>query len=503
MAEKNRASALAIVEEVTAGTYVAPTVGSQFIALQEGFSFSPNFQVLDNEEIRSSIGRSKSIQGLESPEGSFSHYLRHSGVEGTAPGFGPLLEAVIGSTSSNATERSTDVGSTVSVVNLAAGGGDFARGKAILLKDGTNGYSIRPVDSVATNALTLGFDLSAAPASGIGAGKCVNYTPVDTGHPSLSMTLYRGNGGAIEAIAGSRLTEMAISVQAGELINASFSFAGTKYFFNPIEITSTTDSLDFTNDNGTFVATIPSQTYRDPHELAQAVSDAMNSADPLETHTCVYIDATGRFRISCTGTVLSLLWNTGANNAQDIGGKLGFSTAADDTGVAATTGYTSDNAIVLSNVITPAYDSADPQAAKNNEVFIGDSDDITCFCASTMDLTVSNEVQDVECVCAESGVQDKVYNSRSVEAVIVGILERYDADKFRKYRANSTVKFLYNFGSKSGGNWVAGQCASVYIPSASISAFELGDNNGLVTMNITISAFVDSSGNGEFYLNFL
>ena len=81
MAEKNRASSLAIVREVTSGTPVAPTAGTDFIALQEGFSLNPNFQTLENAEIRSSIGLSKLIQGLESPEGSFDHYLRHSGVD--------------------------------------------------------------------------------------------------------------------------------------------------------------------------------------------------------------------------------------------------------------------------------------------------------------------------------------------------------------------------------------------------------------------------------------
>ena len=503
MAEKNRASALAIVKEVTAGTYVVPSTGTEFIALQEGFSFSPNFQTLENGEIRSSIGRSKSIQGLESPEGSFDHYLRHSGVEGTAPSYGPLIESVLGSVSSNGTERLTGAASTVSVVKLASGGSDFARGKAVLVKDGTNGFSIRPVLSVSTNDLTLGFNLANAPASGIGVGKCVNYAPANEGHPSLSMTLYRGNGGAVEAVAGARISEMAISVAAGELVNASFSFEATKYFFDPITITSSTDTLDFEDDDGVVAATIPAGTYRDPHELAAAVTSAMNTANGTETALCVYLDASGKFKITSTGTLLSLLWNTGANTAQTIGGKLGFVTASDDTGTAAATGYTSDNAIVLANVIVPTYDSADPQAAKNNEVLVGDADDLTCFCASSADITITNEIVDVECVCAESGVQDKVYSLRTIEIALVGVLERYDADKFKKYRANEDVQFLYNFGSKSGGNWVAGKACSIYVPSASVSAFELGDNNGLVTMEITIAPFVGTTGLGEFYINFL
>lgn len=501
MAEKNRSSVLAIVEEVTAGTPVAPSSGTQFIALQEGFTFAPNFEQLENAEIRASIGVSKSIQGLETPTASFDHYMRHSGVEGQAPGFGPLLEAAMGSSSANATERVTAGGSTVSQVNLTAGGGDFARGKAVLVKDST--YSIRPVDSVSGNNLTLGFDLPSAPAAGISVGKCVNYAPANEGHPTLSLWLYRGNGGAIETLAGSRVSSMAMNVAAGQLINASFSLEGTKYFFDGINIAATDIYLDFTSDNGTFAAQVTAQLYRDPHELAAAIASAMEAADPLETYTVVYQDADGKFKITSSSTVLSLLWNTGANTANTIGDKIGFSTAADDTGAGGTVGYTSDNAISLANAITPSYDSADPQAAKNNEVLLGDANDLSCFCVSSMDITLTNEIQNVECVCAESGVQEKIFNRRTVEASMVAVLTRYDADKFKKYRSNEDVKFLFNFGSKSGGNWVPGQACSVYMPSATVSAFELGDLNGVVTMQITVRAYVDSTGAGEFYLNFL
>lgn len=502
-AEKNRSSQLAVVQEVTSGTIVAPSAGTEFIALQEGFSFEPNFQQLDNAEIKASIGVAKSIQGLEEPQGSFDHYLRHSGVEGQAPGFLPLLESALGSSSVNGTERLTAAASTVSVVKLAAGGGDFARGKAVMVKDGTNGYAIRPVHSVSTNDLSLGFDLAAAPAAGLGVGKCVNSSVANEGHQPLSMWLYRGNGGAIEAIAGCKVSELSISIKAGELINASYSFQGTKYFFNPIEILAADRFLDFTDDTGTFAAQVTAQMYRSPVELAAALKAAMDSANPLIAHNVQYLSSTGKFKITAAGTVLSLLWNTGANTANTIGDKLGFSVAADDTGVAAATGYTSDNAQSWANAITPSYDSADPIAAKNHEVMIGDSDDFACFCAESVEITLTNDIQNQECVCAESGVADKVHNQRTVEAKIIGFLERHDVEKFDKFVNNSDVRFAYNFGIKSGGNWVPGKCGNIYMPSATVSAFQLGDSNGLVTMEITVKAYVDSQGLGEFYINFL
>lgn len=498
MAEKNRSSAMAIVKEVTPGVPVAPSAGNQFIALQEGFAFASNPDQLENAEIRASIGVSKSIQGLENPTASFDHYLRHSGVEGQAPAFGPLVEAALGSTSANATERVTAAASTVSLLKLAAGGSDFARGKAVLVKDAV--YSIRPVDSVAGDDLTLGFDLPTAPGASLGVGKCVNYAPVNESHPALSLWLYRGNGAALETITGARVNSMAISIAAGQLVNASFGLEGTKYYFDPVNVIAGADTLDFTVDDGTFSVTVAQKLYTDPHELAQALQDAMNASASAETFVVVYEDATGKYKFTSSSTLFSLLWNTGTDS---IGAQIGFSLAADDTGNAGSVGYVGDTPIAISNAIVPAFDAADPQAAKNNEVLLGDSHDIACFSTSSMDITLTNEIQNVESVCAESGVEEKIFSQRVVECSMVAILRRYDADKFKKFRENSEIKFCYNFGSKVGGNWVPGKAVSIYMPTATVSSFELGDLNGVVTMEITVRAFVGTDGAGEFFINFL
>lgn len=499
MAEKNRASSFALVKETIEGEPVKPTLGTDFIALQEGFALNPNFQTLENAEIRSSIGVSKLIQGLESPEGSLDHYLRHSGVEGQAPNYALLLESLFGSLSTNAAERFTAAASTVSLVKLAAGGGDFAKGKAVLVKDAV--YSVRPVDGVVGNDLTLGFDLPSAPgAAGLGVGKCINIAPASEGHPTFTSWLYRGGGGALEVLAGTRISEASISISAGELVNASYSFQGTKYYFDPILIEAADTKLDFIDDDGTFAATIPAKLYRQPHELAQAIQDAMAATGTTKNHVVEYLDASGKFKFSTDSVVLGLLWNSGDNAANTIGDKIGFSVLADDVGAVV---YTSDNAQSWAAPITPAYDAADPQAAKNNEVLIGDASDLACFCASTVDIRITNDIQDVNCVCAESGVQEKVINQRSVEISLVGILERHDADKFKKFINNEDVKFMYNFGNKVGGNWVPGTVVSMYAPKATISAHEAGDDNGLVTLNITVRPYVPTDGSGEFFINFL
>ncbi|RTL05188.1 hypothetical protein EKK58_08550 [Candidatus Dependentiae bacterium] len=501
---QTKGSRFALVPEVTEGTPVSPSSGGQYIALQDGYDLEPAFDTLENAELTGSIGKAKPVLGLENPTVSLSHYIRHSGVEGQEPNFGKMIEGILGGKSVNGTQYNTTTGSTAGSATAAATiahavgtGTNFERGEGLLIKDGTNGYKIRNVLSVATDTSTLNFNLSAAPGSGVGLGKAVLYKP-GTSYPTFTAWDYRGNGGAVQMVAGSRVTEMSIEASAGEYINGSFTLEGLSYYFNPIELTSSNNKLDF-DDGSEKNVTIAAGFYKDPHDLASAVQTAMDAASS-DTITCVYNDSTGKFTITSDGSSLDLLWNTGTNTAQTIGTKLGFLVAADDTG---SLSYTSDNALVLSSPQQPSLDSADPLVAKNNEVFIGGFADSSCFCASTLALNIASEKTDVLCVCAESGKQESVITSREVTIELTAVLEQYEADKFHRFHTNQTTAFAYNFGEKSGGNWIPGKCGNIYMPSCTISSFKVSDQDGLVALEMTLTGFVDSSGNGEIYLNFL
>lgn len=501
-AYNNNASVLAVVEETTSGTLKAPSSATEYMALQTGFELSPEVEEIETEEIKASIGPSKTLTGLERPTASWRHYLRHSGTEGATPDWHLLAKSIFGSTSTNGTERLTAAASTSTVIKLASGGTDFtAKGKAMLIKKTV--YEIRPTDSVATNDVTLGFALSSsAPGSGIGVGKCINYTPVSSGHPTLSTWLYRANGAAVEAMAGGQVSGMEMSCEVGQPLNVSWTLGGTKYFFNPIIITSTNKYIDITTDNVTDdPATIPEGAYRTPHELASAIQAALAAADPAETFTCTYSDTTGKFTIATsTSTVLSLLWNTGANAANTAATILGYSAAADDTGA---TSYVADNAQSWANAITPALDSTDPLIARDMEVLLGTQSSFMSLCVQTMNINIGLEITDVTCISASSGIDSRLPVRRNTSIELTALLSQHDAGKFDKFFNKTEQKFLFNFGAKSGGNWVAGRCGCFYAPQAAISAFRVGENNGAVIYSITITPYVDASGNPEIYLNLL
>ena len=497
----SRASVLAIMAESSEGTPVVPAGATSFIALQDDFTMEPAFDVLDNGELKSSIGKSQPIIGAENPKASGSHYLRASGST-TAPNYGLLIKSCLGAVSLASTEYDTVSGSAVGVINVDTGeGASFARGQGLLIKDGTNGYRIRCVDSVSTDALSIGFNLPTAPGTGVNLGKANMYYPANSAHPTLTIWHYLGNGGATQMIAGARVTSMSFDIKAGDLINGKYALEALAYYLNPIQITSGTSKLDFTNDDGTAAATIPVAWYKDPHDLASAITTAMNTISPGETATCVYQNSDGKFKITSTGTVLTLKWNTGANTANSIASKIGFSTGADSSGTAAATGYTSTTAQSFAAPYTPSYDSANPLAAKYQECMVGNATDYACFEAYSANVSVSTPRSKIPSVCAQSGIGSTLINSREITIQVAGPLNQFDADKFRKMRTGESTKFQYSFGTKSGGNWVPTTSGVIYAPTATITKCNVIDNDGVASLDLELQCFVDSSGHGEFYIN--
>lgn len=496
---------LGVTPESTEGTLLAPTGVGDYATLQPGSAFVPSFETLENEEIRASIGVAKAIQGLETPTAQVPHYLKHSGTEGTKPEISDFLKSLFGTETSNSTQRTATTGSTVSVIALGAGGSDFARGFAVLVKDATNGYRIRPVHSVSSNNLTLGFNLPTgmAPASGTGMGKCVNYSPANSDHISMSLWRYGGSGHVIEAIAGAKCVGMAVSSQARQLINGTFSFQGVKFYWNPIEITSSTKYIDINVSSTDYAASVEVKWYRDPYELANAVEDALNALGHGLTFTVTFNSTLstniGKFTIAASGS-FNIEWATGTNTANTIGTKLGFSVAADDTGAAT---YTADNSLTYAVPHTPTYDTADPVVAKYNEVLLGDAADYECFEAANIDINIENTNTKVPSICAESGVNAQRITRRLVTVNLSALLNKHEADKFARFRQNSNIRFCYNWGQKDGGNWTAGTCMSFYLPTATVTAIQIGDLDSVKSIQMTLQGYVDSSSNGEVYLNFL
>jgi len=503
MAELTKKTRVAIVEETTDGTPVRPTANDEYILIQDDLDVGLNFDTLDNAELKASIGQAAPLSGEETPTSTFSHYLRGSGTEGieVQQGFSSLLKATYGGVEVNAAEFDTVAASTTTAINVdTAEGGTFAIGEGLLVKHSANDHELVIVKSVSGDVLTPLFELQTAPGTGVNLGKAISYRAADSGHPSLSLWDYRGNGAAIQLASGSRVGTFTVEAVANEILQSSFDMSGTGNFFNPLEVTSSNEDIDWTDDGGTFAATVSNKIYRTPIDLAETLSTAMN-AQTGETITVTYSNTTGKYTIAATGSVFSLLWDTGVNTATTIGSLLGFAVGSDDTGALT---YTSDSTIDLTSPQVPDFSNfRDPLVVKDNEVFLGGQSDNVCFAAKTVTYVVENAVTDDDNICEETGKLGSVITERTVTASILASIPKFDADKFERWRDNTSLSFQFNFGTKSGGNWVTGSSGIIAIKDAKVTAHTLGDEEGLVTLQIDVQAHVDDSGNSETSLNFL
>jgi hypothetical protein len=493
-----RSSRLAIMIESTGGVPVPPASGADFVALQDDYTLESVFEELNSAELQGTIGQAKSVLGVEDPTAGTSSYLKGSGTQGTAPGNGKMIQAVLGGIAVASTEYDTVAGSTVSVVNVDTGEGvNYQRGQALLVKKTTGvGHEIRNVLSVTGDALTLGFNLADAPGTGVNLGRAVLYKPEDT-HPDLTIWEYEGNGGLVQMITGAKAASMAITADPNSFLVSRFEFEGISYFRNPMQVEAGNSSLDFDIGGGELNATVPVKWYKTPHQLAEAVQASMNAL--ASGITVTYSNSTGRFTIAKASGTLELLWDSGTNTATSIGTLLGFDVAADDTG---SLSYLADSAQDYSSPFEPVYDSTNPLVAKNGEVYLGDATDIVCFGAQNMTATITNTLASIPDICEESGRASKRVTARAIEMSFVATAKKNDLSKFEKFRNGSNVRFMLNVGEKSGGNWVAGRCVNMFSPTASIVADVVADVDDVTVFNLTVRCHVEQ-GAGEFYINYV
>ena len=514
MTEPVRSTVFAANEETTAGTLVAPD-SADFIAIREGFSFAPNLDSVETDELKNDIGPSKSYTTKENPAGNISCYIRHSGTEGTAPETAVLFKSLMGTQTDNSTEYSTsgssDAGSSTVRAHLDMGSDNednFSEGQAVLIKDGVNGRSIRNVWNVdsAGNKLDLNFNLGTAPATTTALGKSNHFSPASSGHPTFSAVLHQASSSSAfyQAIVGARSTNLQLDFNANELASMSLDFEGLQYYLNPITITAATnDAIDLTDDSGTVAATISPGVYNNPHALAREIASACNLV-ATDTITCTYSDSTGKFTIASDGGVtFSLLWKTGTdgadNTGQTIGDTIGFSEAANDTGAFT---YTADNALTYSPSNSPTYDDQDALVVKSSELMIGTFFQNSCRQASDASFTISAPKVDQESICAESGVNSSLTASRMATFSATIALDEHETSYFDNYINNTTTQLMFNTGTKTGGDWDAGKCLNLCMNNATITAHQIANQEGYYVFQLEAKGFVDTNRK-DVHINFL
>lgn len=515
MAFSSKSKVMAFIKETTEGVLVDPTAAS-FSVVREGSALVGAVETTTSDELRNSIGASKSFVTKEAPTGSINRYLKTSGTEGVAPEDAILYEAALGGQEVHSTEVSTVAASTAgdadnrAVLKVATGdiaAGELKVGQSLLIKDGVNGYAVRPIyalDDVSNpEEITLGFNLGTAPAAGVALGKATFWNTADESQPTFSAHEYQSstaNSAYHLSQAGCRTSSVTMDFPANDLATVTFETGGINFGENPITITASNKYLDFTDSTGTVAAIIDEGVYQTPIHLADAIAAKMTAASApsaADIISCSFGNSTGKFTIESDGTVLSLLWNSGGNTANTIGTTIGFLVAADDT--AALT-YTSDNAQTYGPAVTPTYDASQPTVVKDNMLLLGDYDDYICFGGQAFNIAITTPKTDVGNWCVTSGVDESAILSR--EVAITGTLKfaKHDADRTYKMLKNETLSLAFVTGKKTGGNWVAGSVQSNYCAEVSITTKNIIDNEGYIVEEFAGTAIVGTNGLQDVYV---
>jgi hypothetical protein len=479
----NKASIFAIKKEAVPGEYAAPTVGADFVPLRPGNELTYEPDTLQNDELLNDIGATKSFIGKEAVSGKHTAFLKHSGIEGQAPQLAPLYESVMGLMVTPPAEIVTLAGSTTSVIKLPVGeGANQFVGKAVLVKDATNGYAIRNIKSIVGDDVTLNFALNNAPAVGIGLGRPVTFKPAAQGHPAFSTTKYLGNGFAKEVSAGNQGTEISLTADANGFGEVEFSFEGTRYYYNPVIVDVTNKTL--VTSLGT--VTVPERVYRTPIEIAESLELVLKVIDA--TATVKYDNAAGKFTINGAFDI------TGAGST--ILPSLGY-TVADKTPAP----YISESQLSYAAPVSPVFDNADPIVIKNCDLMVGTGVDNVNVAAQSVKITIGKETEDVDNICAETGIDDKIPTGRTVEMACTITLKKHQALFLDALLKNKGLSAMLNAGPKVAGNWVGGKCFNIYLETCTVSKFATtGDS--FLQAELTLKGYVSSSTKDAF-INFV
>lgn len=238
------------MEEVTEGTYLTPSSAVAFISpLSDGLELTPAKELLERNNLNASIGKTKPRGGMKSVTASIGVEAKAHGTAGSAPEYGPLVKATLGSRRQNTTVVTSKAsGNTATVLQIEdADITKFAVGDCILVKQ-SGAYHVSPVVSKTTGTGTASITLLVAHPSGdmtdsVTVEKFTTYLTANTGHPSLSISKYVESA-RLEQAAGCKVTSMALNnFTTGQLADWSFSLEGMS-FAHSLTAPSYTPSFD-------------------------------------------------------------------------------------------------------------------------------------------------------------------------------------------------------------------------------------------------------------------
>lgn len=227
---------VAVTIETVEGTYEAPAAPAAFISpMASGMELSPAKEMLDRQNLNSSIGRSTPRGGMRSVSGSIPVEAKASGVAGSAPEFDPLMKSAFGSRRQAATTTVTKItGNTGSILHIEdADISKYAIGDIVMVKQ-SGAFHVSPIIARSTGAGTASITLLVSKPSGSFANsvvieKVTTYVTANSGHPSLSVSKWI-EGAVLEKAYGCKVSGFELSgFTVGQMASFGFKIDGAGF----------------------------------------------------------------------------------------------------------------------------------------------------------------------------------------------------------------------------------------------------------------------------------
>lgn len=230
------ATIIGLEAESTEGTYVAPSATtSYFQPLQDGWELIPIVPTLERKVLSASIGHATPRAGQKSCTATMPVELRASGTEGAVTDFDYMYKGAFGTSRAISTTTTTKgSGNTGSVLQIEdADISKFTVGDVIVIKESGLHWPCA-VTAVVTTGGSANITVTPSKPTGsfsnsVVISKTTTYYPANSGHNSISLSVYEGNEKRLAGI-GMKVNSMSIdNFTPGALASVKFGLEGLNY----------------------------------------------------------------------------------------------------------------------------------------------------------------------------------------------------------------------------------------------------------------------------------
>lgn len=241
-------STVALVAEVTEGTYVAPSSGTDYVeVLAEGLELNKTREELSRNTLGGTVESEASRVGIAEAQGSIPVEYKASATEGDAPqSLDVLLRSLLGGKRQITLDQTSDTGHTSTVINFADTSA-FSVGDIVLVKE-SGAFECRPISAIVTDtSIEFPFALdNGAPSDSVVIAQVTNYYHDTTNAITFSAEHNLGSQAIKQKVNGLRAVSGSIeNFNVGQLPTMSFGVQGLNI---DREDADASFSADFTAD---------------------------------------------------------------------------------------------------------------------------------------------------------------------------------------------------------------------------------------------------------------